>query len=139
MKKLLKNILIAFVSIGTIYMWVQAWTWLIAADWDTLDYTKWNDLVNKVLPIESDGTNVWIGTASPDMSLHINTNNYASIWLWDNTASGFHITKETDSSFNIWSWVFWAWVNRLRIESNGNIGIWKSPSTKLDVSWVISW
>lgn len=29
-------------------LWVQAWQWLTAENWDTLDYNKWNQLVNTV-------------------------------------------------------------------------------------------
>jgi len=101
MKKLLKNILIAIVSIGTIYAWVQAWTGLIAVDWDALDYTKWNELVNKVLPIESDATKVWIGT-TPDTTLHVARDSAEIVKLENTAAAG-------------WSWQFkvggWGWFD----------------------------
>ena len=29
-------------------LWVQAWQWLTAENWDTLDYNKWNQLVTTV-------------------------------------------------------------------------------------------
>ena len=80
--------------------------------------------------------NVGIGTTSPATLLHVDSSGYASFYLGTNGANGFHITKEsTDQSFNIWSGAFGSGVNRLKINSSGNVGIGVTTvGAKLDVA-----
>ena len=77
-----------------------------------------------------------IGTTSPATLLHVDSSGYASFYLGTNGANGFHITKEsTDQSFNIWSGAFGSGVNRLKINSSGDIGIGVTTvGAKLDVA-----
>ena len=77
-----------------------------------------------------------IGTTSPATLLHVDSSGYASFYLGTNGANGFHITKEsTDQSFNIWSGTFGSGVNRLKINSSGDIGIGVTTvGAKLDVA-----
>ena len=53
---------------------VSAWSGLIATSGDILSTSKWNELVNKVLPLYSTGGingNVWVGITSPTAKLHL--------------------------------------------------------------------
>ena len=77
-----------------------------------------------------------IGTTSPATLLHVDSSGYASFYLGTNGANGFHITKEsTDQSFNIWSGAFGSGVNRLKINSSGDVGIGVTTvGAKLDVA-----
>lgn len=79
---------------------------------------------------------VGIGTAAPAALLHVNKDDYGVMLLGNNDAGGFHITKEsTDDSFNIWSGVFGKGTNRLKIRSNGNVGIGtQQPAYRLEVA-----
>jgi len=74
------------------------------------------------------GGNLGISTASPQTKLHVNggslrvdSGGYSLIVLGNDTSTGFHISKETDSSFNIWSGIVGSGTNRLRIDSNGTL------------------
>ena len=80
--------------------------------------------------------NVGIGTTSPAALLHVDSGGYASFYLGINGTNGFHITKESsDNSFNVWSGTFGSGVNRLKINSSGNVGIGVTTvGAKLDVA-----
>jgi len=110
----------------------HATTWRIR--WEYLDPTSpiWNNNGNDIY---YSTWSVGIGTSSPAMPLHVNSSGYWIIGLGNNDANGFHITKESsDNSFNIWSGVNWAGVNRFRIDSAGSVGIWtNSPARALSV------
>lgn len=55
------------VTISFITFWYAAWTWLIAENWDTLDVSKWNELVNKV------ENNSWRGWHKTDDEVYDST------------------------------------------------------------------
>lgn len=72
----------------------QAWNWLTASPWDTLNTSKWNQLVNKVAPVYSvwgDTWNVWVWDSSPDHKLDVagniglNASSYINFWDTDGT------------------------------------------------------
>ena len=53
---------------------VSAWSGLIASSGDILSTAKWNELVNKVLPLYSTGGtsgNLWVGITNPTARLHL--------------------------------------------------------------------
>lgn len=82
-----------------------------------------------------DNGNIGVGTTDPLAMLHINNSGYAAMMLGDNSGGGFHITKESaDNSFNIWSGVYGAGVNRFKINNQGKVGInnWQ-PEYRLDI------
>jgi len=122
-------------------MWVQAWTGLIAVDWDALDYTKWNELVNKVLPIESDGTNVWIWTASPTRKLHVATTSASG-------AARFTAATAWESTIEIETTVGWWEADIVFLESgtekwsilnqNGWFEFWSKPSGTWQENMILS-
>jgi hypothetical protein len=93
------------------------------------------------------GSNVGIGTLTPDAMLHINRSNYGVVQLGNNANNqGFTISKESsDNTFNIWTNVVGSGVSRFKIEQDGDItmatnggsvGIGGAPnaSYKLDVA-----
>lgn len=90
---------------------------------------------NDRLIITSNGR-VGIGTTNPSSTLHVNAGGYANIQFGENNASGFHITKEiSDDSFNIWSGTIGSSQNRLKIDSNGRVGVGTTnPLVALDVA-----
>lgn len=81
-----------------------------------------------VLRTDTSG-NIGIGTINPSTKFHINggtlrvdSSGYGAVILGDNSSSSFHVTKEvSDNSFNVWSGVFGAGNNRLKIDSSGRI------------------
>lgn len=50
MKEQIKYIISTLVIISITVLWVNAWNWLIASNWDSLDATKWNQLVWATTP-----------------------------------------------------------------------------------------
>lgn len=55
-KKYAKDIIVSIFIFSLVWWSYAVWTWLIAEAWDTLLIDKWNELVNKVLVLETDST-----------------------------------------------------------------------------------
>jgi hypothetical protein len=87
-------------------------------------------------PVWDTGFRVALGHSNPAAGLHMNYSNYAAILLGPNaTSNSFHITKETNSTLNIWTGLIGSGTNRLCMTSSGDIGIGgiTSPQSKVDV------
>ena len=50
MKEQIKYIISCLIIISITVIWVNAWNWLTASNWDTLDVSKWNQLVTASVP-----------------------------------------------------------------------------------------
>ncbi|WP_081164191.1 hypothetical protein [Niastella populi] len=103
----------------------------------TGSFAQWGGSATTTGDTYRDG-NVGIGTTTPATQLHINTQNYGSILLGDNSAGGVAITKEADSRLAIWnSGVFGqSQTERFTISASGSVGIGTGPNVirKLTVS-----
>jgi hypothetical protein len=142
MNKILKYILSIWITVFITAWAVFAWNWLTASDWDTLDFTKWNELVEKVTKnwiintlVIVDETQVWnLNPQAPLASLHIRAKvNEAAIYTaW----SPKDITYPIGENFQVWEWDGTTFLERFRISWNTwNIWIWtSSPQEKLVVA-----
>ena len=88
-------------------------------------------------------TGVGIGdafpTSNPVTLLHLNRSNYAAIQLGNNNSTGFTIAKESsDNSFGIWTGAIGAGTNRLKILTDGKVGINCIPDTQLHVNGIVT-
>ena len=77
-RKYIKSILSVIITIWISYWIIYSWNWLIASNWDSLTYIKWNELYNiantnsgKLVNISSSWSNVWIGTSNPGSKLEV--------------------------------------------------------------------
>ena len=99
------------------------------------------DKLSTGAPVWDTGFKVSLGGhGNPATGLHMNYANYAAILLGPNaTSNSFHITKETNSTLNIWTGLVGSGTNRLCMTSSGDIGIGgiTSPQSKLDVHGTI--
>jgi len=69
------KIIISIITTVVISCWIiYAWNGLIALDGDSLTHTKWNELVNKILPITSTWWKVGIWITNPQEKLDIQWN-----------------------------------------------------------------
>jgi hypothetical protein len=107
---------------------------------NTTNYlSKWNGSALVTSQVFDNGTNVGIGTATPQIKLHLYASSSAAglimqnsiystwsigwIYLWQRDDGGFQIDRYGQSDY-------------LDILPSGNVGIWtNSPWQKLDVSW----
>jgi hypothetical protein len=78
LRKYIQSTLSIIITIGISYWVIYAWSWLVASDWDSLTHTKWNELYTIVdsnsgnlVNISSSGSNIWIGTSSPESKLEV--------------------------------------------------------------------
>ncbi len=107
-----------FFTIGLfciVWIWIaQWWSWLIASSGDVITATKWNEMINKILPISASGSRVWIGDTSPDhtfdvaWNIGLNASSYINFWDTDWT-TGYWFRD------NAWTLQFknsaWGWAN----------------------------
>jgi hypothetical protein len=78
LRKYITSILSIIITVWISYWIIYAWSGLTASDWDSLDYTKWNDLVNiaqtnswKLTDISSSWNNIGIWAVSPNSKLEV--------------------------------------------------------------------
>jgi hypothetical protein len=168
MNKILKYILSICITVFITAWAVFAWNWLTASDWDTLDFTKWNELVEKISSINTLANGyVWIWTSTPENPLDVigatdtnvvkiqstSPNWWSSIDYIDDAWSFSMSMWVANSAQSIagqsyihahWSHplVLWHWGEAMRIVSWNNIWMWVTdPKAKLDIDWwvKISW
>lgn len=141
-----------------------AWNWLVASEGDTLDYTKWNELVDKISAINSSSTEVTgIWTDNPQDPLDVVWHTDSNVMQIQSTSPNGRSSidfKDDTWSFSMSMWVANTWQNiawqsyihahgthplvlwhggeAMRIAPWKNIGIWvQDPKMKLDINWWI--
>lgn len=142
MNKIIKYISSIIITIFVSYGIVVAWNWLTASDWDTLDFTKWNQLVDKITKdwkmntlVVVDETEEWsLNPLAPMASLHIRAKNWepAVYTSW----SPMDLTYPTGENFQVWERDGTNFLERFRISwTTWNVWIWTSdPQEKLVVA-----
>jgi hypothetical protein len=143
----LHKVTLAFCIFLLIWFWIaQWWSGLIASSGDVITAVKWNEMINKILPLYSTWWltgNVWVGDSSPDHkfdvagNIGLNTSSYINFWdvdgitgygLRDN-AGTIQFKNSAGSWVNIPSSV-WAWDDLWNHTASQNIA--------LDTFW-LSW
>lgn len=113
MKEQFKYILSTLVIISITVLWVNAWNWLIAGNWDTLDATKWNQLVRATTP-------TWAIMAF----------NLSSCPTWWTAADWTNSTPDLRGAFVRWIWWDTNWRDVAR-----TLGDYQDAST---IMWAYS-
>lgn len=115
MKEQLKYIVSTFLIVFITVVWVNAWNWLTATNWDTLDATKWNQLVEATVP-------TWAVMAF----------NLSSCPTWWIAANGANWTPDLRWEFIRWldsgRWVdTWRTLASSQTDTIQNIVAWNIP------------
>lgn len=127
MLKQIKNWVLHWIGILFVFWFAYAWNGLLAEPWDTLSTDKWNELVNKVLNIETDVAdkqNIVSWTCAVWSS--IRTINNDGTVVCDSPAGWWSTTK--------YSWT-WCWSCPYWSYTYSNIWYCKWNSDKVLVIW----
>lgn len=96
---------------------VYAWSGLTASNGDALDYTKWNELVDKVSNVYSSGNNIWIGVNNPQYGLHV-----GGVWMFGSESVSYNSGTNPNNAVIIEAGILDPWIagGMITPVSNGN-------------------
>lgn len=162
MKEQIKYIISTLVIISITIVWVNAWNWLTASNWDTLDVTKWNSLVNSTVPswaimsfyltschawwIAADWTN-----STPDLRWtfirwiwwDINwRDSLRTLWNYQIDSLKDHIHYRNEWNLQEWpflTWPNWTWNYGLAWQSNFRKDYYPPNNWLYTWSWIWLW
>lgn len=164
MKKIIKYLFSIVLTIAISYGVIFAWNDLIASEGDTLNHTKWNELVDKVASINNTSWKTWIWVIEPDRPLHVVSNDNTNVVKIQSTnpngrssidyiddAGSFWMSMGVANSAQSIAWqayihahwthplVLWHSWEAMRISPWKNIGMWTTDTTAWKLNITSNW